>query len=446
MHCEAAMIPGEVRTDSGRVAMVSIELTVVVLCVLLSAFFSSAEAAFLSVQRTARLTHLVKTGVPAAARVARMLDEPGRLLSTILLGNNLVNVAFTALVTVLILDIVKDEGVGLLTATAIGTATLLVFGEIVPKTLALRFSMGMAMLFARPLKVVETVLLPLVVILQRATRIADIGRTDVGVDASITEAELRTLIGIGEEEGQFEPDEAERLERVFRFGDRQVREVMTPRTEIVFLEHGSTLAEFLRIYADHSHTRFPVYKNTMEDIVGILSAKDILKAMSSKTIDHDGAVTEVIRDAYFVPETKRIAELFDDLRESGNQIAVAIDEFGDVAGLVTLKSLLEEVVGRVGEEGSSPEDEYESLGRNTFRVDGGMSIDEAIEELGIEPPEGDFETVAGFVLEILGHVPTQGERFEYGDLKMEVTQMTGAKIESIRLTKMKQSKQGEEER
>ena len=426
--------------------MMGVELAVVVLCVLLSAFFSSAEAAFLSVQRTARLTHLVKTGVPAATRVARMLDEPGRLLSTILLGNNLVNVAFTALVTILVLDVVKDEGVGLLAATAIGTATLLVFGEIVPKTLALRFSMGMAMLFTRPLKIVETALLPLVLILQRATRIADIGRTDVGVDASITEAELRTLIGIGEEEGQFEPDEAERLERVFRFGDSEVREVMTPRTEIVFLEQGSTLSEFLNIYVDHSHARFPVYKDSTDDIVGILSTKDILKTMSSKAIDHDDAVTEIIRHAFFVPETKRIAELFDELRESGNQIALAIDEFGGVAGLVTLKSLLEEVVGRVGEEGAGPEEEYESLGENTFLIDGGMSADEAVEELGIELPEGDFETVAGFVLEVLGHVPTRGEQFEYGDLKLEVTRMKGPKIETIRLARIGRSKQGKEDR
>jgi putative hemolysin len=205
------------------------------------------------------------------------------------------------------------------------------------------------------------------------------------------------------------------------------------------------LAEFLGTYADHSHTRFPVYKDSMEDIVGILSAKDILKAMSSKAIEHDSAVTEVIRDAYFVPETKRIAELFDELRESGNQIALAIDEFGDVAGLVTLKSLLEEVVGRVGEEGTGPEEEYEALGLDTFRVDGGMSIDETIEELGIELPEGDYETIAGFVLEVLGRVPTQGEQFEYGELKIQVTRMEGPKIETIMLTRTKPSKQGEEE-
>ena len=416
------------------------ELAILVLCVFLSAFFSSSEAAFLSVQRTARLAHLVRSEMPAAVRVARMLDEPGRLLSTILLGNNLVNVALTALVTALILDVVKDEGTGLVIATAIGTAILLVFGEIVPKTVAIRFSMGMAMMFSRPLEAIESMFLPLVVVLQWVARIANIGRRDTEADTSITEAELRTLIDIGEEEGQFESEEAERLERVFRFGDRRVREVMTPRTEIVFVGQGTTLGEFLDIYAAHLHTRFPVYKEFMDEIVGILSSKDILKAMASKATADDDAVTDVLRDVYFVPETKRIAELFDELRESGNQMAIAIDEFGGVAGLVTLKSLLEEIVGRVGEEGLSPEEEYEAIDEYSFQVDGGMSTDEAVEELGIELPEGDFETVAGFVLAVLQRIPTQGEQFEYGDFKMEVTRMRGLKIETIKLTKKKRSK------
>ena len=416
------------------------ELVVVVLCVLLSAFFSSSEAAFLSVQKTARLAHLVRADVPAAARIARMLDEPGRLLSTILIGNNLVNVAFTAIVTFLILDVVKDEGTGLVVATFVGTVTLLVFGEIVPKRLAIRFPMYMAMLFTRPLKAVEVLLFPLVVVLQWATRFTELGRRDDEADASITEAEFRTLIEIGEEEGQFEPDEAERLERVFRFGDKQVREVMTPRPEIVFVEQGTTMGEFAKIYGDHSHTRFPIYEESTDQIVGILSAKDILKAMSSKVIAHDEAVTDVVRDAYFVPETKRVAELFDELRETGNQMAIAVDEYGGVAGLATLKRLLEEVVGRVGEEGVGPEEGYESLGDGTFRVDGGMSTDEAVEELGIELPEGDFETVAGFVLAELGRIPTQGEQIEYGDLKLEVTRMEGLRIETIKLTKVKKSK------
>lgn len=368
-----------------------------------------------------------------------MLEEPGRLLSTILLGNNLVNVAFTAIVTALILDVVVDQGTGLVVATVAATATLLVFGEVIPKTVAVRFPMGTAMLFTRPLRAVELVFLPIVVILQWASRVADIGRSVDEADASITEAELRTLIVIGEAEGELEPGEADRLERVFRFGDRQVREVMTPRTEIVFVERGATLGEFLDIYADHSHTRFPVFKESTDNIVGIVSSKDILKGLASRALTHDEPVTDFVRDVYFVPETKRIAELFEEARRAGNQMAIAIDEFGGIAGLVTVKSLLEEVVGRVGEEGLSPEEEYEAIGANTFQIDGGMSIDEAMEELGIEFPEGEFDTVAGFVLDVLGHIPTHGEQFEYRDLKMEVTRMEGLRIGTIKLTKARRS-------
>ena len=404
---------------------------IVLVSMLLSAFFSSSEAAFLSLQRT-RITHLVNTEAPSASAVARTMAQPERLLSTILLGNNLVNVAFAALITVITLRFL-NEGLGLGVATALATSLLLVFGEIVPKTVAVRHSERVAFLYVRPLRWIETLFWPFVIVLEWISSL--FGGGGVGVRWSVTEAELRTLIDIGEAEGAFEPEEAEMLESVFRFGDRQVREVMTPRTEIAFVERGATMRQFLEIYARHAHTRFPVYKETMDNIVGILSTKDILNAMASREIELDDSITDAIRDGYFVPETKRIAELFDELRQSGNQMAIAIDEFGGNSGLVTLKSLLEEVVGRVGEEGVSPEDEYESLGENTYQIDGGMSIDEVRDELGIELATGDYETVAGFVLDVLGHIPTDGEQFEYAGHKVEVTSMTDMKIETIKLTK-----------
>ncbi|MCH7787613.1 MAG: CBS domain-containing protein, partial [Chloroflexi bacterium] len=198
---------------------------------------------------------------------------------------------------------------------------------------------------------------------------------------------------------------------------------------------GATLGEFLNVYAQNSHTRFPVYRDAADDIIGIISAKDILKAMATRGINVDDSVTDVIRDSYFVPETKRIAELFKELRQSGNQMAMAVDEYGGLAGLVTLKRLSEEVVGPVGEEGAAPEEEFEEISENTFQVDGGMSIDEANEEMEIDLPEGDFDTVAGFVLDFLGHIPTEGEQFEYNNLKLEIMQMDNLKIETIKVTK-----------
>ena len=164
----------------------------------------------------------------------------------------------------------------------------------------------------------------------------------------ITEGEFRTLIDIGEAEGEFETAEAVMLENVFQFGDRQVREVMTPRTEMVAVQQGTTLREFLDIYSEDSHTRFPVYRESPDNVVGVISLKDVLRHISQKGLELEDAVTDAIRDAYFVPETKRISELFDELRTTGNQMALIIDEFGGVAGLVTLKRLLEVVVGPVG--------------------------------------------------------------------------------------------------
>ena len=408
------------------------DLAIAAVLVLLSAFFSSCESAFLALQGTARLSHLVSRDSRDAIRVEEMLKDPGRLLSTILLMNNLVNIGFAALVTTIVISFL-GEGAGVLASTVVATVVLLIFGEVVPKTLAVRHAERVAFLAARPLRVVELALLPIVAVLQWISRLATLGGQ--GQDPSITEAELRTLIDIGEAEGQFEPEEAEMLESVFRFGDRQVRDMMTPRTEIVTVARGMSMKEFLRLYAEHAHTRFPVYKNTTDNVVGILSAKDILRSMAANRVDLDGIVTDVVRDAYFVPETKRIAELFEELRDTGNQMAIVIDEFGGVAGLVTLKRLLEEVVGRVGEEGVRPEEEYEALGRDTYQVDGGMSVDEVMDELDIDLGDGDYETVAGFVLDTLGHIPQEGEAFETQALSVEVAAMKGLKIEAVKLVR-----------
>ena len=413
----------------------------------LSAFFSSSEAAFLSLQRT-RIAHLLSEGVPGARRVANMLNEPERLLSTILLGNNLVNVAFSAVITVVVVNRLDqyNEGVGVVVATIIGTVTLLLLGETIPKTIAVRNSERIAFLYSYPLKWGEYLLLPFVLILQWITKMFSrrVGGTQED-QPSITEGEFRTLIDIGVGEGEFEHDEAERLKGVFRFGDRQVRDVMTPRTEIVFVQRGSTVGNFLKIYAEHTHTRFPVYWDTTDNVVGVLSLKDILRSLAVNGLTDEDSVTDVIRDVHFVPETKRIAELFDELRRSGNQMAIAVDEFGGVAGLVTLKQLIEDVMGRVGEEGIGAEEEMTLVGQDTYEVEGGMSIDEARDRLELDIEEGDFETVAGWALERLGHIPTQGETFEADDVAGEIIEMDNLKIERLLLTKNRKPSESSDE-
>ena len=409
-----------------------------------SAFFSSSEAAFLSLQRT-RIAYLVSAGIPGAKRVADMIGQPERLLSTILLGNNLMNVAFTSVVTVSAIEFVgeSNRGQGVAIATAVSTVALLLAGEIVPKTIAVRNSERVAFIYARPLKWTEYLLLPFVVFLQWITRGLNAMLGGSEPESSITEGEFRSLIDIGESEGTFKPSEAEMLEKVFQFGDRHVREVMTPRIEMVSINEGSNFREFLDIYAQNTHTRFPVFTDTVDDITGVISAKDLLNKMANEGVDYNASATDVQREAYFVPETKRISELFDELRQSGHQMAIVIDEFGGVAGLVTLKRLLEVVVGPVGEEGEAPEEEFRAIDENTFHVEGGMSIQEANQELEIELPEGEFETIAGFVLETLGHIPALNEEFEHENLKFEIIDMQGLRIEEIKITKSETREGGE---
>ena len=415
---------------------VTVQIIILVFSLLAVAFFSSSEASLISVNKV-RIRHLVEQGNHAAGAVLRLVERHEKFFATILLTENAFIILSSSIGTALAISVLGGSASSVLIATLAMTLLIVIFGEITPKSLAARASERWSLVVGRPVELIMAFETPIIFFFTLFPRLMlkVMGGAGGLVTPSVTEGELRMLIDIAQAEGMVEREEAEMLESVFRFGDRQVREVMTPRTEMAFVERGATLREFLEIYAEHSHTRFPVFKGTTDNIVGILSAEDILNAMSTRDIPYDEIVTAVIRDSFFVPETKRIAELFDELRQSGNQMAIAIDEFGGIAGLVTLKRLLEEVVGRVGEEGARPEEEYEALGENTFQVDGGMSIDEVNEELGLDLAEGEFETVAGFVLDILGHIPSPGEQVEYGDLKVEVTEMNDHKIEAVKLTR-----------
>ena len=374
--------------------------------------------------------------IPGAQRVHNMVANTERLLSTILLGNNLVNVAFTAVVTALAVKWLKEGPLAVAVATIVGTGLLLIFGEIIPKSLAVKKSEKVSFLYARPLKIVELSLYPLILFLQWLSRTTQsiFGQEQESEDG-VTEGEILSMIDLGEAEGTVEPGEAEMLENVFRFGDTQVREIMTPRTEIIVMERGTNFGNFLSIYSEHSHTRFPIYKDTNENIVGIISAKDVLRMLSTKGINENDSVTDVIRDAHFVPETKWASELFEELRHAGNQMAICLDEYGGLAGLVTLKRLTELIVGRVGEEGESPESEYENIMPNGFQIEGSMDIVEANNEMDLDLPEGEYETIAGFVLDQIGEIPNLNDEFEYKDLTFRVLEMDRFKIESLLITR-----------
>ena len=384
---------------------------------ILSAFFSSSETAFFALQRV-RIQHLVASGLPRAERVQRMKEDPERFLATVLLGNNLVNVALTALATSLIISSLGEgrQEIGIAIATAAVTIVIVIFGEAVPKTIAARHPERLAFLFIRPLEIIEKVLLPLATVLHRVSGVlARPFSQERPAAASVSEEELRMLVTIGEREGAVEQTQAQIILKAFRFGDLRAQEVMTPRTEIVSLGRGANLRE-------------------QDNVIGMLYIKDVMKALSDGKLRDDDPVTPLMRTALFYPETKPVDDLFVGMRGEGTQIVMLVDEFGGIAGLLTLKQIVGEIVGRITEEeGAAPD--VETIDDQTLQVDASMRVDEANERLRLGLPDGDYETLAGFLLAKLGHVPHEGEQVRYNGLRLVVSEMKGVKIERILVTR-----------
>ncbi len=412
-------------------------LVLLIVCLFLSAFFSGSETAFISLQKV-RVQHLVDTKVRGAKQVAKLMERPEKFLSTVLLGNNLVNTAAAALATFLAIRLWGAQW-GVLISTIVVTIALLIFCETTPKTIATRHAERLSLALVRPIGALSWLLTPFVVALSWiASGFAKMFGGTAVPRSLASEEEIRTMISVGHKEGTVDEEEAEMLHNVFEFGNRPVREVMVPRTEVIWVTKGTKMADFLKLYAQSPLSRFPVYEDNVDNVVGILSIKDIVMAQAKGALEGKDVINDLIRPAYFAPETKRVSELFTEMRDKNYRMTVVVDEFGGTAGVVSLSGLMEEIVGPVGDELASIEKEYESIDEYTFQVDGGMRVEEANEEMGLGLPEGeDYETVAGFVLDLLGHIPREGERLKYKRLKIVITEMRGMKIEKIRLTKEK---------
>jgi putative hemolysin len=409
-------------------------IILILVFVVLTAFFCSSETAFLALQKV-RLEHLVSTGVRGARRVARMIEKPEKMLSVVLLGINVCNTAAAALITALAVEAWGEGGV--LISTAIVTVGILIFAETTPKTFAAQHSERMALWFVRPLEWVSWIFTPFVAALSWiASGFTRMTGVKEGSKTLASPEEIRAMISVGRKAGTVEPHEARLLHKVFEFGDRPVYEVMVPRPEVVAITQGSRLSDLLALYTEKPMSRFPVYKENMDNVVGVLAVKDVLMALARGTASEASSIDDLIRPAYFAPESKHIDELFAEMRDDNYRLAVVVDEYGGTAGIVTLSRLVEEIVGEVGDELAGVEKDYEIINENTFQVDGSMRIDEANEEMGLELPEGeDYETVAGFILSELGHIPRRREQLRYRDLKMVITEMKGHKIEKVLLTR-----------
>ena len=412
-----------------------LKLTLLLICLILSAFFSSSETAFIALPR-ARLLHLVNTGHHKANLVSRLIRRPERLLATVLLGNNLVNTAAAAVGTALAINLIGNDTAAVLVSTFGVTFLLLVFSEALPKSIAWNRPQQVAFAYCRPLVVLEWLLSPAIFLLQGITSLFIKVLGVHSPSSQVNEEEIRTLIALGAQSGDVDRSEAALLEKVFRFGDRQIREIITPRPEIIWITPRTTLEELLSVYLEHSHTRFPVCEDSVDNVLGVLAIKDVLTALGRAQLQRHDSVGNLMRPAYFAPETSIISDTFSAMREKGVSLVLAVDEFGGIAGLATLKQLSGVIVGEMGEEGSAPEEPYAFVDDYTFHLDAGVGISEINDKLNVNLPEGSYQTVAGFILDRLGRIPQEGDVVEYHDLRLTVKTMDGVRIAVVELLRL----------
>ena len=407
-----------------------INIGLLVLFLILSAFFSASETAFIGLQRV-RIIHLVRTRITGAQKVLDLSQDYERFLSTVLLGNNLVNTAVAALGTALVIKWMDNSNMSVLISTIAITILLLLFSELIPKGFAARNSEKVAFFVVKPLHFVEIVLFPFVKILQSLMRIVSAIGGEASTHRLVSEQEIRSLISLGKEEGVVDVEEADMIEKIFHFGDRRVSEIMTPRPELIWIEKDTTLSEFLKIYDQNPHTRFPVFQDSVDNVKGLLSVKDIVQALSKDRLEDDDSVTNLLRTVNFVPESKKVGPLFSELRTQGISLVMVVDEYGGIAGLVTLKQLLEVIVGPVVEDGDPSEEPFVTVDDVTFLIDPAISVSDATDLLSTTFPDGNYQTLAGFILEQLGRIPEEGDHLDYQTLRFSIIEMSGVKIKKV---------------
>jgi CBS domain containing-hemolysin-like protein len=405
----------------------------IVVLIALSAFFSSSEIAMFSLPAH-RIESLVEEGVPGAARVKALKDDPHRLLVTILVGNNLVNIAMSSLATGL-LALYFDQGTAVVAATFGITALVLLFGESAPKSYAVENTESWALRIARPLKAAEAVLRPLIVVFDYLTRVVNrVTGGRAAIETSyVTRDEIQDIIETGEREGVIEEDEREMLQRIFRFNNTIAKEVMTPRLDMDAISKDDSIQEAIEKCIHSGHARLPVYEGSLDNIIGIVHIRDLVRDLNyGETVPDHLDLEDLIEPTLHVPESKNADELLTEMRENRMHMVIVIDEFGTTEGLVTMEDVTEEIVGEILEGGE--EEPIEFVGDREAVVKGEVNIEEVNEALGIDLPEGEeFETIAGFVFNRAGRLVEEGERIEYDGVDITVEQVENTRIMKARV-------------
>jgi len=413
----------------------------IVILVVLSAFFSASEAAFISLNKY-HIQKLMDINKKRASQLEFWIKHPRKILITTLVGNNIVNILASIIAATLSNKVFHKISIALV--TGIMTFIILVFAEIIPKSIAKKHCEKVAIRAYYPIRFFSILLTPVIKFLTLFANffVRFFGERIDTIIPIITEEDVKAMITAGEEEGVIEEEEKEMIHSIFEFGDKMVKEIMTPRVEIVGVEENTKIEDVLKIIAKEGYSRLPVYRDNIDKVTGIIIIKDIVAKLNKGNSD-DLKAKDLMRDVYFVPETKKVVELLRELQIKKLQMAIVVDEYGGTAGLVTMEDLVEEIVGEISDEYKKDTRDYHKLPDGTFLVEGGMEIEKFEDVFNFKLPEDiEVETIAGFILDYLGKFPKKGEKFTFNNFEFTIQESDEKKIKWIKVKKMEGEENG----
>ena len=405
-----------------------VQFIILAILIFLSAFFSSAETALVTVNKI-RMKTLADGGNKRAKRVLKVTSDSGKMLSAILIGNNIVNLSASSIATTLAVDILGSIGAGI--STGVLTFLILIFGEVSPKTMATIKADSLSLKIASIIDFLMLIFTPFIFVINKlATGFLFLLGVDPNATTNImTEEELRTIVDVSQESGVIEDEERDMIHNVFDFGDSEAKEVMIPRIDMTFVHANSTYQELIEVFREHKFTRLPVYEETTDHVIGIVNMKDLLLMDNTDEF----SVRSILREPYFTYEHKNTADLFMEMRKSSISIAIVLNEYGVTAGLVTLEDLLEEIVGEIRDEyDTDEEDAIIKLNDYEFEVLGATNLDDVSDELGVNFTSDDYDTIGGYCLELLDHLPEENEvMFTEDGILLKIMEVDKNRIERI---------------
>ncbi|SEG20986.1 Hemolysin, contains CBS domains [Eubacterium ruminantium] len=395
-----------------------VKLVALIILLILSGLFSSAETALTTVNLN-KLKALSEEGNRRAAKVLRLRDSSSKLLTTVLIGNNIVNLSASALATTLCTEVFGSIYIGI--ATGILTLVVLVFGEITPKTIATLYSLKLSLFFAYPVAFLMLIFTPLIWILNGITAlIFKIIRIDPNKKEHMTESELRTIVDVSHEDGVIEKDEKEMITNVVDFGEVVSKDIMVPRADMICVDAASGYDELVDIIKKENFSRIPVYRKTKDHIIGILHIKDVL--LLNEKDKKNFHIDKVMRKPVFVYEYQHTAKIFAEMKTSSTTMCIVIDEYGLTAGLITMEDILEEIVGDIRDEYDTYEDDLiRKVGEDHYDIDASVKIDDVNDAIGTELSSEDYDSIGGYVIELLDRIPEKGDEVEDGSVRIKVT-------------------------